>query len=138
MATLNAKQVLSNLYGLMMEINYYRPDEEVQTELQENPDAQIEKHLVKIRQVKAKLKAQENSDRFQKAIDQIRILKERGLDELRKLISPQEQAQLVPLFRKFEELTDKDEAAIMEDQELLHLIELLKNKIDEDPEQEPS
>src|ERR1700744_5130571 len=102
MATLNAKQVLSNLYGLMMEINYHRPDEEVQAELQEKPDAQIEKHLIKIRQLKTKLKAQENSDRFQRAIDQIRLLKEKGLDELKKLITPQEQAQLVPLFRKFE------------------------------------
>jgi hypothetical protein len=134
MATLNAKQVLSDLYGLMMEINYHRPDEEVLVELQQKPDAQLEKHLVKIRQIRAKLKAQANKERFQKAIDQIRILKEKGLNELGKLINPQEQAQLVPLFRKFEELTEKDEAAIVEDQELLHLIEVLKNKLDEDSE----
>lgn len=134
MATLNAKQVLSDLYGLMMEINYHRPDEEVLEELQQKPDAQLEKHLVKIRQISAKLKAQANKERFQKAIDQIRILKVKGLDELKKLINPQEQAQLVPLFRKFEELTEKDEAAIVEDQELLHLIEVLKNKLDEDSE----
>lgn len=134
MATLNAKQVLSDLYGLMMEINYHRPDEVVLEELKQKPDAQIEKHLVKIRQISAKLKAQANKERFQKAIDQIRILKEKGLDELKKLINPQEQADLVPLFRKFEELTEKDEAAIVEDQELLHLIEVLKNKLDEDSE----
>jgi len=134
MATLNAKQVLSDLYGLMMEINYHRPDEEVLEELQQKPDAQLEKHLVKIRQISAKLKAQANKERFQKAIDQIRIMKEKGLDELRKLINPQEQAQLVPLFRKFEELTEKDETAIVEDQELLHLIEVLKNKLDENSE----
>lgn len=134
MATLNAKQVLSDLYGLMMEINYHRPDEEVLEELQQKPDAQLEQHLVKIRQISAKLKAQANKERFQKAIDQIRILKEKGLDELKKLINAQEQAQLVPLFRKFEELTEKDEAAIVEDQELLHLIEVLKNKLDEDSE----
>jgi hypothetical protein len=134
MATLNAKQVLSDLYGLMMEINYHRPDEDVLEELQQKPDAQLEKHLVKIRQISAKLMAQANKERFQKAIEQIRILKDKGLDELKKLISPHEQAQLVPLFRKFEELTEKDEAAIMEDQELLHLIEVLKNKIDEDTE----
>lgn len=134
MATLNAKQVLSDLYGLMMEINYHRPDEEVKEELQQKPDAQLNMHLVKIKQLNAKLKAQANQERFKKAVDQIKVLKEKGLEELKRLISPQEQAQLVPLFRKFEELTEKDEAAIAEDQELLHLIEILKNKLDEDSE----
>lgn len=38
MATLNPKQILSNLYGLMMEINYHRLDEEVLAELQQKPD----------------------------------------------------------------------------------------------------
>ncbi|MBS1532574.1 MAG: hypothetical protein JSU01_19880 [Bacteroidetes bacterium] len=132
MATLNSKQVLSNLYGLMMEINYYRPDKEILEELEQKPDAQLDAHLVKIKQLNAKLKAQANQERFQKAVDQIKVLKEKGLEELKRLISPQEQAQLVPLFRKFDELTEKDEAAIGEDQELLHLIEILKNKLDED------
>ena len=134
METLNAKQVLSNLYGLMMEMNYHRPDQEVLAELRENPDLHLEKHLTKIRQITAKLKAQQNQERFQRIIEQIRDLKEKGLEELKKLIRPQEQAQLIPLFRKFEELTSEDEAAILEDQELLQLIEILKDRIDENPE----
>jgi hypothetical protein len=132
METLSAKQVLSNLYGLMMEINYYRPDKEILEELEQKPDVQLDVHLVKIKQLNAKLKAQANQERFQKAVNKIKVLKEKGLEELKRLISPQEQAQLVPLFRRFEELTEKDEAAIGEDQELLHLIEILKNKLDED------
>ena len=134
MATLNAKQVLSNLYGLMMEMNYHRNDEEVLAELEQTPDAQIENHLLKIRQITAKLKAQQNKYRFEKAIEQIRVLKEKGIEELKRLINPSEQEQLIPLFRKFEELTSEDEAAILEDQELLHLLEILKNKIDDNQE----
>ena len=45
--------------------------------------------------------------------------------ELKKLLAPHEQVQLVPLFRKLEELT------ILEDQELLHLMEILKDKLDD-------
>lgn len=132
MATLNAKQVLSNLYGLMMEINYHQSDEEVLDELQQKADPQLQKHLLKIRQLTAKLRAHENKHRFQLALEQIAKLKEKGFDELKKLIRPQDEAQLVPLFRKFEELTKDDKAAILEDQELLHLIEVLKNKVDDD------
>jgi len=134
MTTLNTKQVLSNVYGLMMEMNYHSPEEEVLMELTENPDSHLEKHLLKIRQITAKLKAQQNKERFQRVIDQIRDLREKGLDELKKLIRPQEQAQLIPLFRKFEELSSNDEAAILEDQELLLLIEILKDRINENPE----
>ncbi|MBE9597883.1 hypothetical protein [Pedobacter sp. MC2016-24] len=55
MATLNAKQVLSNLYGLMMEINYHRLDEEVLEELQQKSNRQVDKHLIKVKQLSAKL-----------------------------------------------------------------------------------
>lgn len=135
MATLNAKQVLSNLYGLMMEINYHRLDEEVLEKLQQKSNRQVDKHLIKVKQLSAKLRALENKDRFQKALAQIAKLREKGLDELKKLLNPQEAGQLVPLFRKFDELTKDDEKSILEDQELLLLIEILKNKLDNDPEQ---
>lgn len=134
MKTLSAKQVLSNLYGLMMEMNYYLPDEQLIIELQEKHDSHLENHLIKIRQISARLKAQQNKANFQKAIEQIKALKEKGLDELKKIINPQEQAQLLPLFRKFEELTEEDKESIFEEQELLYLIEVLKNKMDESSE----
>lgn len=135
MATLNAKQVLSNLYGLMMEINYHRSDEEVLEELQQKSNRQVDKHLIKVKQLAAKLRAQENRDHFQKALAQLAKLREKGVDELKKILNPQEASQLVPLFRKFDELTKDDEKSILEDQELLHLMEILKNKLDNDPQQ---
>src|SRR5690606_15833767 len=117
MGTISAKQILSNLYGLMMEINYHRSDEEVLEELQQKPSRQVDKHLIKVKQLAAKLRAQKNKDRFQKALVQIVKLREKGIDELKKILNPQEASQLLPLFRKFDELTKDDEKSILEDQE---------------------
>lgn len=134
MGTQNTKQILSDLYGLMMEISYHREDEEVLKDLEENPDTQIEKHLIRIKQLSAKMKAQANRIRFIKAKEQLALLKQKGVEEIQRLISPQERAQFAPLFRKFEELTKDDEEAIMEDQELLKLLEILNKQIDNDSE----
>lgn len=127
----NSKQILSNLYGLLMEINLYRTDEDVLSELQDNPDDSIDEHLLKIKQINAKLRGNENRLRFEKAIEQIRLLKEKGLDELEKLIKPEEKLELIPLFRKFEELSEDDERAILDDKELLLFLKILNDRIDE-------
>jgi hypothetical protein len=128
----NAKQILSDLYGLMMEINYHRSDQEVLNELQECPDPTLDKYLIQIKQMKAKLRALENESRFQKAIDYLNSLKSKGLDEIKKSLSLEEQTTLIPLFRKFENLTMEDENDILEDSELLLCIEKLKEKLDSD------
>lgn len=125
------KQALSNLYGLMMEINLHQADEDVLHELHEHPDPQIDKHLLKIRQLSTKLKAEANKTHFQTVKEQLEIFKQKGIEELKKLLQPTEQVELSPLFRKFEELTEKDEKAISEDQELLRLMRILKNKLDD-------
>lgn len=131
MSTVNARQALSNLYGLMMEMNFHREDEDILAELSSSPDASIEAHLLKIKRLRAKLKAEESKVRFELALEQLAILKQKGLSELQKLLGPQEQQQLVPLFRKFEGLSKEDEQAILEDQELLRMLEVLKDKLDE-------
>ncbi len=56
---------------------------------------------------------------------------QKGIEENIQLLQPQERIQLVPLFRKLEELTKDDETAILQDPELLQLIEILKDKLDE-------
>lgn len=132
MGTRNTKQILSDLYGLMMEINFHREDEEVLKELKKNPDSQIEQHLLKIKQIQTKLKAEANRRRFEKAKEQFALLKKKGIEEIQRLITPQERVDYAPLFRKFEELTKEDEEAILEDQELLKLLEILKKQIDND------
>ncbi|WP_341835013.1 hypothetical protein WJU16_19090 [Chitinophaga pollutisoli] len=137
MDTVNTKQLLLNLYGLMMEINLHQEDADVLEDLRASPDDQIDRHLLKIKQLSARLRAKAYRLRFEKAIKQIRILKERGIDEIKKLLSPEEQLQLRPLFNKFTELTVEDEAAILEDQEILQLIEILKDRLDDTLDDQP-
>lgn len=123
-----AIEILNNLYGLMMEINYHKSDEDVLRELKESPDLFVEDHLMKIKRTMAKYRAMTNRNRIDMAMDQLRKLKEKGLDEVKKLLTPQEQVELAPLFRKFEELTPEDEASILEDQQLLKLLEKLQKE----------
>ena len=127
----NAKQILNNLYGLMMEINYQREDDEILAELAEKPDAQLDNHLLKIKQLTTKLKAEASKLRYHDALEQLKKLKDQGIEEFKKLFNPSEQAQLIPLFNKFSELSKKDEEAILEDQEMLQFMTILKNRSDE-------
>lgn len=135
METQSTKQILSDLYGLMMEINFHREDEEVLKELEEHPDPQIEEHFLKIRQISTKLRAEANQRSFAKAMEQLSLLRRKGIEEIQKLLSPQERVQYAPLFRKFEEFTKEDEESILEDQELLKLLEILNSQIDNDSEE---
>lgn len=126
-----AQQILNNMYGLMMEINLHRSDEDILAET-DTQDPFIRKHLQKIKQLTAKYTAVGNQSKFQQLKDEIQRLKELGIEEVKKLLNPQDQMQLQPLFRKFEELTEADEQSILEDQELLQMIEYLKTKGDSD------
>lgn len=130
MEATNAKQILNNMYGLMMEINFHRSDEDVLAETDPN-DPFIQKHLQKIRQLSAKYAAIANQGKFEKLKTEVQRLKQLGLEEIKRVLTSQEQIQLQPMFRKFEELTEADGQSILEDQELLQMIEFLKNKTEE-------
>src|SRR5699024_5461321 len=105
---------------------------DVLMELQESPDPILDKHLVQIKKIKAKLRALENETRFQKAIEYVKNLRSKGIEEVKKSLSLEDQTDLIPLFRKFDNLTEEDEQDILEDSELLHYIEILKDKLDLD------
>lgn len=132
MTSKNAKQILSDLYGLMMEINFHRAEEDVLKELQDDPDHEIDKYLIKVKQLKTKLDAKRNENRFQKAMKFIKSLHMTGLDEIEKSLAFEDRQKLLPLFRKFENLSEEDENEILEDNELLYYLEALKDKLDED------
>jgi hypothetical protein len=125
------KQILNNFYGLMMEINYHRDDHEILAELELKPDALVDKHLAKIKQLTAKLKAEVNRQRYANAVQQLKLLKEKGIEEFKTMFSTSEQVALVPMFNRFTELSQADEQAILDDQQMLEFLEILKNKIDE-------
>lgn len=131
METGNAKQVLSNLYGLLMEMTLCSEDEDVMSGLTIMPDTQIEKHLVNIRKLTAKYKAHSNRMVFHQALTKLRELKEKGSEEMLKLFNTQEQSQLLTLFRKFDENSARDDVSLMEDELFMDCMNLLKSKLDE-------
>jgi hemerythrin superfamily protein len=127
----NTAQILTNLYGLMMDINYHREDLDVLNDLKTKPDTFVEDHLTRIKRAIAKNKAAAQRQNIDLALDQLRQLKERGLEEIRKLLTTQEQAEYAQLFRKFEGLSKEDEASILEDKQLLKLLERIKESEDD-------
>jgi len=126
-----AQEVLNNLYGLLMEMNLLRSDEDVLSSADVFQDSFVQRHLRNIKQLSAKYAAISNRNQFEVLIDEFRKLKETGVDELKRLLRPEDLVELQPLFRKFEEITTEDEEAILEDQEFLQLLKHLKKKLDE-------
>jgi hypothetical protein len=133
MARATSKQLVSNLYGLLLDINLHRADEQILEELEKSLDPTIHGHMLKIKQLQRRYEAEANKKKFKEGFAQLMAMKQKGMDEIRKLIRPQDEAQLIPLFRKFETLTSEDEMALLDDQELLILLERLNSKINDKP-----
>ena len=123
-------EILNHFYGLLLEINFEQADDEVVSDNSAAADPFIQKHLQQVRLLSAKYKAFRTKKKYAAVVAEIKKLKEFGLEEIKKLLNPQEVVQLMPLFRRFEELSEKDEASIAEDQEMLQLIDALKEKLD--------
>lgn len=126
----NNSQILDHFHRLLMEINFLRSEEDVFSESDYHEDVFIQKHLRQIKLKMAKLNAEQNKGGFKAILEEVRRIKAMGANELNKLLNPEQQLQLQPLFRKFEELSEKDEASIANDAELLQIISLLKDKLD--------
>lgn len=130
MTTENARDTMNHLYGLLMEINLHQENDDFVLNA-EIMDPFIQKHLRNIKRLTTKYAAAAQQSRYVELKEAFRKLKEAGLDELKKLLNPEEQIQFQPLFRKFSEITPEDERRILDDQQFLALIEHLQKKLDE-------
>lgn len=128
--------ILNHFYGLLLEMNFHQAESDLLSENMYKDDPFIQKHLRQIRLQSTKYKALLNKKSYITILDEINRLKSIGFEEIRKLLNPSEARQLQPLFRRFEELSEKDEASISEDQELLQLLNALKDKLDKADEHE--
>ncbi len=128
MQSLSSKQILNHIYGVMLEINYLQKDEDVIEDLAKNGDDFVEQKLLLFKKMSAQYKAEWNRQKFQKALAFLEELKTKGVDEINKILNPQARLTYAPLFRKFEELTDKDKKSILEDEDLLNLIDYLNEQ----------
>lgn len=124
------RQILNNLYNLLIEFNISQSDEDVLRELYENPDPFVDNHLGKIKLLSSKYNAISRKNQYHKLKEEWFRLRQLGIEEIKKLIPFEDVAQLQPLFRKYEELSKKDEASILEDQEFLTVLKALKANIE--------
>lgn len=127
----NSSQILDHFHSLLMEINFLRPEEDVFGEAGYRDDAFIQKHLRQIKLKMAKVKAEQTKGGFKAILEEVKRLKAMGAMEINKLLNPEQQLQLQPLFRKFEELSEKDEASMENDAELLQIISALRDSLDQ-------
>ena len=123
-----ALETLNNLYDLLVEMNFHKEPSDFIDDLKEdNPF--ISKHLQNVLLHRTKAKAILREKKFIE-------LKKLGSEKLQQLFTTEEKAQLVPLFRKFEELDESDIADINKDQDFLIFISSLKDKIEDDNDAE--
>lgn len=134
METNNAIKALNNLYGLLLEMNYYKEPLDFVDEIKEE-DEFVSKHLKSIMLRRAKTKALKAENRYAKLREEFLRLKEYGFEKLNELLTPKERIELQPFFSKYTELDKKDEIDINDDQDFLVFISKLRDKIeDNDPE----
>ena len=126
-----AVEILNNYFGLILEINYHAPAEDYFDEI-ENVSDFVNFHFNKIKLKQAKAKALYSKKRHEEFKKEFEKLKKYGVDELKKLLGQSERLQLQPLFRKFEDLSQNDEIEIIDDNDFLNFISVLKDKIDEE------
>lgn len=127
----NNSKILDHFYSLLIEINFLRPEEDVFAESGYQDDPFIQKHLRQIKLKMAKYRAQQNKGGFKAILEEIQRIKAMGTNEINKFLNPEQQLQLQPLFRKFEELSKRDEASMVDDAELLQIIAAIKEKLDQ-------
>jgi|GEM_PF-6014788 len=123
-------QILDHFQKLLIEINFRRQEEDVFDEASYHDNDFVQKHLRQIKLKIGKIKAEQNKRGFEAILEEVRRIKELGAIEFNKLLNPEQQLQFQPLFRKFEELSEKDEASMANDVELLQIISVLKDKLD--------
>ena len=130
METNKALKALNNLYGLLLKMNYHREPFDFIDEIKED-DVFVSKHLKNVMLRRSKTKALLMQSKYAELREEFLRLKEYGFERLQELFTPKERENMIPLFRKFEELGEKDIFDINEDQDFLIFISSLKNKLED-------
>jgi hypothetical protein len=118
-------EILSHLYGLLMEMNAARKDEDVLAGIDLDGDEFIQRHLRNVRLLSAKYGAVVYKKRFETIKQKLRQLRDLGEDEFSKMLSPSQTAEFMPLFRKFKELPKEDEESLLQDAQFLQILKSL-------------
>lgn len=126
-----AKQIINNLYDLLLEANINRPNEDVLAEANSVSDAFVEYQISRFKRTMTKYQAISQKNKFAEIQLQFNQLLEIGIEKLAAMFQPEEKLQYQRCFNKFKELTKADEQSILQDSELLLFIKKMKEKIED-------
>lgn len=125
---------VNRIYGLIIEANIYKTDDDLLAEVDVTNDQYFAKNIDHIRQLNTKASAELNRNRFAEAqmvLEELLHKAGKGIDEfLRGLVSEKENEKLIALFKNFESLSDTDKKAMILDNKILEIINKAKNNLD--------
>lgn len=125
---------VNSLYGLMLEANLSRSDEEVLHGIDVKADPYLNQALTFIRQLNTKAKAQVNRSRFSNAQQMVEELISKAGNNLdaffNGLVSEPENKEILAFFRNFQSLSDADKQAMLRDTKILEIISKAKKGLD--------
>lgn len=124
-------EILNHLYGVLMELNAGRSDDDVLSGIDLDTDEFLQRQLRHVKLLTSRARAISQKARFHKLLEKLQSIKSMGEEGLSKFLSPQQTNEFIPLFRKFKELSKEDEESIIEDAQFLQLLDLLENDEDE-------
>ena len=129
---MNAKEKIdfvNRIYGLIIEANMHRPDEEVMSEVNAT-DLYFANGLALVRQLNTKAKAQLNKNRYTHAQELLNELLQKAGSNLesffRGLSSEPENEKILAFFRNYQSLSETDKKAMLMDNKVLELMSKAK------------
>lgn len=129
---------VNGLYGLMLEANLNRSDDEIMHGIDIKADPYLDQSLSFIRQLNTKAKAQLNKSRFNYAQQMLaELLNKTGdnlEDFLKGILSEPENKEMLAFFSNFQSLSETDKKAMLLDNKILEIISKAKNELDSSAE----
>ena len=126
-------EIVKRLNELFEESIIRLPDEEILEDVRQNPNADFQKHLVYIKRLNTKAKAEHQkgvSSRAKEILEN--LINEIGKNELiNKLLAQPKYKTLAPqLFSKFEGITPEDKESMLTDRKFMELVRELKKDME--------
>lgn len=134
---MNAKEKIdfvNHIYGLIIEANMHRPDEEVLPEINSTTDVYYSNGMALVRQLNTKAKAQLNKNRFTQAQELLNELFQNAGSNIESFFkgmsSEPENEKILAFFRNYQSLSEAEKKAMLMDNKVLELISKAKKNLE--------
>ncbi len=133
---MNAKEKIAfvnRIYGLMIEANIHRQEEEVLLEV-DSSEMYYSNGLALVKQLNTKAKAQLNKNRFNQVQDLLDELLQKAGNNIESIFqvlsSGPENEKILAFFRNYQSLSETDKKAMLIDNKVLELMSKAKKNLD--------